>query len=348
MQIVKAAEADRSRWNEYVDHHQTACVYHRFEWGPLFHAVYGSEPVYLLAQRESRVIGALPMVRLSSPMFGRIFTSMPFFGHGGMLVDDELAGEALTREAARLARRARAKYIELRHLEEHDLGWHERRDKVNMVLALPETTEELFKFRWLKKKKRDKLKAQVRRPEKAGHTVRVGRHELLHPFWLVYSENLRDLGSPCHSERLFGAILDTFPDTSKVVTVFEGEKPIAGGIVVGGQGTLEIPCASSLRDFNRTSPNMMLYATVLRYGCEEGYARFNFGRSSIPSSTYDFKKQWGAEPVPLTYHVWVPPGSPPPELKPDSPKFRAAVEAWKKLPVPLARLLGPPIVKGIP
>lgn len=288
------------------------------------------------------------MVKLSSPIFGRIFSSMPYFGHGGMLVDDELAGEALANEAARLASRAGAKYIELRHLEEHPLGWHERRDKVNMVLELPSTPEDFFKFGWLKKKKRDKLKAQIKRPDKAGHRVLLGRHELLHPFWLVYSENLRDLGSPCHSERLFGAILDTFPDESHVAVVFDNDRPIAGGIVVGGQGELEIPCASSLREFNDTSPNMMLYAALLEYACRQGYQRFNFGRSSIPSNTYNFKKQWGAEPDPITYHVWVPPGSPPPSLKPDNPKFKAAVEAWKKLPVPVVRLMGPPIVKGVP
>jgi FemAB-related protein (PEP-CTERM system-associated) len=348
MRVIRAAEDDADRWNEYGDRHRAGCVYHRFEWAGLFHRVYGSTPVYLLAERGTEVAGILPMVQLSSPVFGRIYSSMPFFGHGGMLVDDESIAEALAAEAARLARRSRAKYIELRHLEEHALGWHERRDKVNMLLTLPRTADELFRFQWLEKKKRDKLKSQIKRPEKAGHTVRDGRHELLHPFWLVYSENMRDLGSPCHSERLFGAVLDVFGPRTRVVVVYDGDRPIGGGIVVGGHGTLEIPCASTLRDANQSSPNMMLYARILRYACDEGYERFNFGRSSVPSSTFDFKKQWGAEPHPITYHVWVPPGAPPPNLKPDNPKLKAAVEAWKKLPVPVARLLGPPLVKGIP
>lgn len=349
MRVVQANEADGARWNDYVENHPTACVYHRFEWGNLFDRVYGAKPVYLLGLEGTEVVGVLPIIALSSPIFGRIFSGMPFFGHGGMLVDDELVAESLAAEAARRARRAGAKYIELRHLEEHELGWHQRRDKVNMLLPLPAGgADEFFRFLWLKKKKRDKLKSQIKRPQKAGHTVRVGRHELLHAFWLVYSENLRDLGSPCHSERLFGAILDTFGSRAQVVVVFDGEAPIAGGFVVGGVGTLEIPCASSLRAFNKTSPNMLLYGRILRYACDEGYEHFNFGRSSIPSSTFNFKKQWGAQPQPLTYHIWVPPGSPAPNLSAGNPKLKAASAAWQKLPVSVARLMGPQIVRGIP
>jgi hypothetical protein len=159
---------------------------------------------------------------------------------------------------------------------------------------------------------------------------------------------MRDLGSPCHSERLFGAILDLFGPRSSVIVVFDDEAPIAGGLVVGDGRTLEIPCASSLRSHNKTSPNMMLYGAVLRHACEEGCERFNFGRSTPGEGTYRFKAQWKAKPTPIVYHTWVPECAAPPSLKPTSGKYKNAVSAWRRLPVPVARLLGPPIVKGIP
>jgi FemAB-related protein (PEP-CTERM system-associated) len=346
MLVVSAVPGDAARWNEYVAYRPEGCVYHRFEWGELFARAYGSAPVYLLAQQGRSVVGALPMIELRSALFGKILSSMPYFGHGGMLADDELVAVALAEEAGRIALRRGARFMELRHLVEHELGWFERRDKANMALELPGSYDTLlagFKA---------KLRSQIKRPEKAGHQVIDGRHELLHPFWLVYSENMRDLGSPCHSERLFGEILDTFGPRSRVVVVLDGGEPVAAGIVVGNAGTrvstLEIPCASSLRRANKTSPNMMLYSRVLRFACDEGYRRFNFGRSTIDSGTYRFKEQWGAAPRPIVYHVWVPPGAPPPGLRPDSPKFKAAAAAWTRLPVPVARLLGPRIVHGIP
>lgn len=346
MRVKRAEAADGPKWNEYVDANDGACVYHRFEWAEVFERAYGSVSQGLIAIAGQRVVGVLPMIELNSPIFGRIFCGMPFFGHGGMLADDALVVEALASEAARRATMRGAKYIELRHLIDLELGWFERRDKTNMILELPQVSSELFKG--LKKKRRDKLKAQIRRPEKAGHIVRDGRHDLLHPFWLVYSENLRDLGSPAHSEKLFAIILDVFGAAARTFVVFDDEDPIAGGIVVGGQGTLEIPCASSLRSHNATSPNMMLYARVLQFACDAGYQHFNFGRSTINAGTYRFKKQWGAEPAPLIYDIWQPLGSPSPELKPDNPKFQMAVKAWKRLPVGVARLVGPQLVRGIP
>lgn len=349
MLVTLAEPSDALSWSEYVDAHPGACVYHEFAWREVFERAYGSKPVFLIARQGRRVVGVLPMIGLESLAFGRILCGMPFFGHGGMLADDEQVAEALAAEAARRGRDWGVRSIELRHLVDHDLGWEEGREKVNMVLPLPEGgTEELLRFRNLKKKSRDKLKAQIRRPEKAGHQSFDGRHDLLHAFWQVYSENLRDLASPCHSERLFDTILDVFGPRARTFAVFADEQPIAGGIVVGGQGTLEIPCASSLGAFNRSSPNMMLYAEVLRYACEEGYERFNFGRSTRGEGTYRFKKQWGARPVPLTYHRWRPAGSEAAELKADNPKFELAIRAWQRLPVAVARLLGPPLVKGIP
>jgi FemAB-related protein (PEP-CTERM system-associated) len=342
MRVIQAQSSDQGRWNAYVDQHCAACVYHRFEWQRVWDRAYGCRSTYWLAQEQSRIVGLLPLVELATPLFGRLLCSLPYFGHGGIIADNELIVEALAQEAARLARSRGARLVELRHLEDHCLPWNERRDKVNMVLPLGQPADEVFgRFK-------AKLRSQIRRPEKAGHQLRQGRHELLHAFWSVYSQNLRDLGSPCHSERLFAAVLEEFGPRARIFVVFDGHQPIAAGFVVGGQGTLEIPCASSLRSYNRTSPNMMLYGGIIRYACDEGYDSFNFGRSSLDSGTYRFKRQWGAEPHPLVYHCWTRPGSPPPNLQPHSPKFQAAVAAWQKLPLPVARLAGPLIVRGIP
>jgi hypothetical protein len=40
--------------------------------------------------------------------------------------------------------------------------------------------------------------------------------------------------------------------------------------------------------------------------------------------------------------------TPIPELNPGNPKFRLAINLWKKLPLPVTRYLGPLIVKNLP
>ena len=70
--------------------------------------------------------------------------------------------------------------------------------------------------------------------------------------------------------------------------------------------------------------------------------------STIDAGTYKFKKQWGAEPVPLHWEYWLPGNAALPELRPDAPKFRLAVAAWQRLPVSIANRIGPAIVKNLP
>jgi hypothetical protein len=133
------------------------------------------------------------------------------------------------------------------------------------------------------------------------------------------------------------------------------EKPVAAGYTLGHRDTLEIPSASSLREFNRYSPNMLLYWSILQYAVAEGFKTFDFGRTSIDSGPYRFKKQWGALkkqwgalPSGLSWHYILQEGKALPRINPDNPKYRLAVNLWRRLPVPLANLIGPQVVKHLP
>ena len=75
---------------------------------------------------------------------------------------------------------------------------------------------------------------------------------------------------------------------------------------------------------------------------------FDFGRSTPNEGTFHFKKQWGAEATPLAWEYSLMNGKPMPDQSPANPKFRMAIETWKRLPVPVATWLGPGIVRSIP
>jgi hypothetical protein len=92
----------------------------------------------------------------------------------------------------------------------------------------------------------------------------------------------------------------------------------------------------------------MLYWEAIRFAITQGLTRFDFGRSTPHEGTYNFKKQWGAEPISLYWQYLLEPGTPLPELNPKNPKYDAAIRVWRKLPVVVTRLLGPHIVRNIP
>ncbi len=50
----------------------------------------------------------------------------------------------------------------------------------------------------------------------------------------------------------------------------------------------------------------------------------------------------------MVWSYWVREGCGVPELSPRNPKFRLAIEIWKRLPLPLTKVIGPPIIRNIP
>jgi FemAB-related protein (PEP-CTERM system-associated) len=158
---------------------------------------------------------------------------------------------------------------------------------------------------------------------------------------------MRDLGTPVYPKRLFAAILDQFAGDAELCALRLNGQAVAAALLVHGRGATEVPSASSLRKFNATSANMVMYWHLLQRAIERRQPVFDFGRSTIDSNTYRFKRQWGAEPSPSVWQYYVRRGTIG-DLRPDNARFQLAIRAWQQLPLPIANLLGPAIVRGIP
>jgi len=137
----------------------------------------------------------------------------------------------------------------------------------------------------------------VKKPLRDGLTIQMGGQELLHGFYTLFSENMRDLGSPVHSKKWIKSILSHYRNKSLVFIVrMPDSTPAAGGILLCHSRTVSVPWASSLRRFNTWNPNMLLYWGFLKFATDNGFSLFDFGRSTPGEGTFRFKKQWGAKP----------------------------------------------------
>ena len=141
-------------------------------------------------------------------------------------------------------------------------------------------------------------------------------------------------------------MLERFPGESAICIVYKEKEPLACSIIIGFNGTIYNPWASSLRKYSKLSPNMLLYWTMLEYACNSGYKHFDFGRSSIEESTYKFKEQWGAKPNPLHWY-YISPNNLPLKSKTDKSNFDLAIRVWQNIPVCLTRIIGPSVRKYI-
>ena len=92
---------------------------------------------------------------------------------------------------------------------------------------------------------------------------------------------------------------------------------------------------------------MLLYWHLLERSIQRGQGVFDFGRSSMGSNTFRFKKQWGAKAHPATWQYYVRQGRID-AMRPDNPRYQRMIQLWQRLPIGLTRLIGPRIVRGIP
>jgi FemAB-related protein (PEP-CTERM system-associated) len=342
MKVRLAKPDDYPEIEEFITNASSSSLYHRVQWVDVVERSFGHPCYYLLSEKDEAITGVLPLVHLKSRIFGNMLVSMPYFNYGGVCAEEEWIENNLIDKAIEIAKSVGAGHLELRQERRLNNGLAVKYSKVSMRLDLPTNPEELWKSF------PSKLRSQVKIPQKAGMIVRMGGLEEIDGFYEVFTINMRALGTPVLPKAFFKNILEIFPGSTRICTVYLENVPVASGFLAGFKGMLEIPWASSIRKYNRSSPNMLLYWTCLKFGCENGYRVFDFGRSTAGESTFRFKEQWGASPHPLYWHYWTRKDLPVPDISPHNPKYQLAINLWKKLPLPVTRYLGPLIVKNIP
>lgn len=343
-QVALLREEPTREWDAFVAASARAVCYHQAGWRTVIERSFGIRTFYLYARDSNGMInGILPLAQMKSRLFGNFLVSLPYFNYGGVCAADASALRSLVSEAVELGAELDVRHLELRHTENLLPDMPQKTSKVTMRLTLPTEAEPLWRSF------PSKLRSQINRPQKEGMTIKIGGAELLDGFYSVFARNMRDLGTPVYGRLFFENIMRAFPESTWICTVFTKEaQPAASGFLVGFRDVMEVPWASSIQAYNRSSPNMLLYWSMLKHACDLGYRTFDFGRSTRDGGTFRFKTQWGAEPEQLYWHYWVNGGGEAPEVSPSNPKYRLPIEIWKRLPVSLTRLVGPHIVKNIP
>ena len=323
VRVRPAGPADAACWDAYVTRAPGSHFAQRWAWREVMRASYGCAPEYTLAETNGGICGVLPLWRTRSTLF-----SAP----GGLLADDEGTAAALLAPAAEPARAGRVRWLELRDQRRAWPGLETNPEHCTLELALAPTEE--AQWRALDAKVRN----QVRNAERSGVTIR--EDDGVEGFHRVMLEAMRDLGTPLQDVAFFRRARTALGDRARVLLAEHAGTVIGTMFAVRWGDTLADPWAASLRRTFRMNPNMLLYWEAMRRAIADGCRRFDFGRSQWDSGTFRFKRQWGAEPVPLFYQYALAPGVPMPTLAAQKHGYDLIVRAWRKLPLPVARVLG--------
>ena len=185
----------------------------------------------------------------------------------------------------------------------------------------------------------------VRKGIERGLAATVDRDvDALHP---IYAESVRNLGTPVFSRRYFRILADTFGSDMDVLTVHDGPTPVASVMNFYWRDEVLPYYGGGTAAARECHANDFMYWEVMRHAAARGAKMFDYGRSKVGTGSFAFKKNWGFVPEPLQYCFRLAPGAAVPEVNPLNPKYRLFIAAWKRLPLPVANVIGPHIVRGL-
>ena len=203
---VERYTGDRAAWDTFGRAQRGWTHYHSYGWKLVIEQTMGHTYIPLAARNsaDGALAGILPMVRVSTRLFGHYIVSMPFLNYGGPLGSDDAVRE-LAGYAAAMADQEEAKLLELRSAIELPLDLTVSHRKITVVLPLAPGGDVDMAWKALG----TKLRAQVKRPQKEGVVVRFGP-EQVDSFFQVFARHMRDLGTPTLPRAFFRAIADQF------------------------------------------------------------------------------------------------------------------------------------------
>jgi FemAB-related protein (PEP-CTERM system-associated) len=332
------------RLDAWVSAQPHSTPFHLAKWLKAIAAGTGNKAHCLVAENEAGdIVGMVPLHAIGSPLFGRALVSSGFAVGGGILAQSQGVADRLADAVWDLAAKLKCPTAELRGGAIPHHGWTIKSDahaNFERELAADNETQLLSIPR--------KQRAEVRKGLDKGLVVETGNARRdLDWHYRVYSESVHNLGTPVFPRALMAETMKAFGEDADILTVLSDGKPVASVLSLYYNGTVMPYWGGGVWEARALRANDVMYYALMNHARARGCTRFDFGRSKVDSGAYFFKKNWGFEPEPLSYAVRTADGMEPRDVNPNSPKYKARIAAWQKLPLPVANLIGPWIAKGL-
>lgn len=336
---------EQAERDAYVTARPDGTFFHLSAWQKVVDKSFGHPGVCLGAFRAGsqnggrhKLAGVMPVTRIKSRLFGDFLVSIPFAEVGGAVADDAGICAALSDYAAGLAETVGCDYLEMRNRAPME-GFAQKSLYYNFSREIyPNLDDNMSAIK-------RKARRMIRVGEKAGLYADWGRR-LFPEFYEIMAINYHRLGTPIFPKHFFRTFLEVFGKNATILLIREkGGKCVAGVLTFFFRDRVMPYYAGSDFDYRRQAPNDFMYWELMRFGCENGYRIFDFGRSKENTGSFHFKRHWGFEPEPLAYQYHLVGLEALPNLSPANPKYKKKVEMWQKLPFIATKLLGPPIAR---
>lgn len=288
-----------ARWAEFLRASPAATPFHHPGWAAVLSECYGFRGFALILQEDGIVTAGLPMMEVKRPLGARRWVALPFTDQCAPLMS-ESGGESFLAAAAKMAHDAGISQIEV-HAPLEGEGIHTRSEGVIHSLPLssdPEIVRATFH--------KSQVIRSIKRAEKEPIIVRRGdsQHDLTEIYYGLHVRTRRRQGVPVQPRRFFELLWDRMVSRGIgfVLVAHAGRTPIAGALFLAWNGTITYKYGASNPDYLAMRPNHLIFWEAIRWGCENGFHTFSFGRSDQENKGLrDFKNGWGTHEEELRY-----------------------------------------------
>jgi FemAB-related protein (PEP-CTERM system-associated) len=337
---VRLMQADDAhRWDEFVLGCEQASFFHCAGWKEVIERAFGHSTYFLYAESEGRIRGVLPLAQIKSRLFGHSLSSLPFCVYGGIAADLPEAADALDRAAQSLAAELNVDYLEYRHLQQQHPEWPTK--DLYVTFRKDIDPDEEVNMNAIPRKQR----AMVRKGIKAGLLSEIDHNT--DRFFAAYSASVHRLGTPVFSKKYFKLLTEVFPLHCEILTITKDNRTVSSVLSFYFKGEVLPYYGGGNASARELAANDFMYWELMRRACAKGIRVFDFGRSKHGTGSFDFKKNWGFLPQPLHYEYQLHRAQAIPDTNPLNPKYQLMIKAWQRMPLSVANIVGPFIVKNL-
>ena len=323
-------------WDDLLLTNENSSFFHTAGWAKVLTESYGYRPLYFTQIEDDRLCGLLAAMEVKSKLTGTGGVSLPFTDHCPVIAENKDIFEGLFDYAVQYGKNQGWKRVEIRGGEKF-LSDNVPSDTFNTHILdiAPSQNKILSAFRG--STKRNISKAQKNELKvSAYHSF-----ESVKEFYRLNCLTRKDHGLPPQPFFFFEKIYDHIIEARKgrVILAYENSGTcVAGALFSAFNNEVIFKYGASDKTWHELRPNNLVMWEAIRNFAKNGYKTFDFGRTDLDhKGLLQFKRGWGTQEGTLHYYNY--------DLSKNRfvnryPRIKSSYPIFRKMPLPLLKLMG--------
>jgi CelD/BcsL family acetyltransferase involved in cellulose biosynthesis len=293
-------------WDDFVEHHRLGSIYHTSLWLNLVSRVFGHEPHYItLENEEGKIVAGLPLFIIRSKITANRLSTVPCAQSCNPLVSNKDEYVILINYVKDLLEKDGMIYYEMKT----------EKIKGNNILYAGKEFIQYCTFtldldRSLESIKNTLHKSSIQRSIKKSEkgeislfvAKKLGEVEDFYKLYLTMRKEKGLLPLPFNYFKTMWDILSKGNYIDILYTKYLNEV-ISAVLLLKYKDKVTYEYGATLRDMMKLRPNQFLLWNGISLAKEQGYKKFDFGRSTIENKDLNsYKLRWGTKQVSLPYY----------------------------------------------